>query len=272
MNQIEPASAVLLLDFGYIDYHRQTSVNDDISQRHIGRQVLLEHCMGDFGDTTLSLVKELTEIGANHVVLLMRHSAREFVVGRHDLDNPLTPEGRQLATRFGEQLPKDFTLRAYSSPVERCMETAKLILDAHQEHGGESIRLRPVEALGVFYVLDQQKMFKSMQAHAAQGSRFLEHWYAGKVDPDIMMPAAVAAQTVAAVATAKFKQRIAEYQLDIMVSHDMTLYTIRDQVLRQSHEAFGDVNFLDAVAFYQLGEHTYIKSQHADGIILNHPG
>jgi broad specificity phosphatase PhoE len=222
------------------------------------------------GDTALSLVNELMDLGVNHVVLLMRHSAREFVEGRHDLDNPLTDEGRHLATRFGQKLPKNFLLRAYASPVERCMETARIILDAHKEQGGSSTRLRPVEALGVFYVLDQQKMFRSMQAHAASGSRFLEHWYAGNLDADIMMPADLAAQTVATVAITKFQQRVAEHQLDILVSHDMTLYTLRNQLLRQSYEALGEVNFLDAIAFYQLGEKTYIRSHHGDGILLNH--
>ncbi len=225
--------------------------------------------MSEFGDTTLSLVEELTDLGANHVVLLMRHSAREFVEGRHDLDNPLTPEGRQLAAHFGKRLPKHFLLRAYASPVERCMETAKIILDAHDEHGGPSTRLRPVEALGIFYVLDQQKMFKSMQAH---GDRFLEHWYAGKIDADIMMPANVAAETLAAVALAKFRQRVAEYQLDILVSHDWTLYTLRDQLLSQNFNLYGEVNFLDGIAFYQLGEQSYIRSHHGDGILLNRPG
>lgn len=228
--------------------------------------------MPHFGDTTISLVKELADLGVNHLVLLIRHSAREFVEGRHDLDNPLTPEGRQLATRLGEKLPKQFLMRAYASPVERCMETAQIILDAHSDMGGASTRLRPVEALGVFYVLDQQKMFRSMQALTAKGDRFLEQWYAGKIAADIMMPAAIAAETVTSVAKAKLRQRVADYQLDLMVSHDMTLYTIRDQLLQQGYDSHGEVNFLDAVAFYEVGEQIHIKSHLGDSILLSRPG
>ena len=51
----------------------------------------------EYGDSTLALVAEVLAEGVEHAVLLMRHSAREFEPGRHDLENPLTDEGRDLA-------------------------------------------------------------------------------------------------------------------------------------------------------------------------------
>ena len=49
------------------------------------------------GDSTVELVKEVSDRGVDYIVLLMRHSAREYAPGKHDLLNPLTDEGRVLA-------------------------------------------------------------------------------------------------------------------------------------------------------------------------------
>ena len=79
--------------------------------------------MATNGDETVRLIESAFDAGARHVGLLMRHSAREFVPGRHDLENPLTDEGRALAERMGASLPKDLLVRGYASPAERCLRT-----------------------------------------------------------------------------------------------------------------------------------------------------
>src|SRR5512139_2147999 len=163
--------------------------------------------MDEYGDATVRLVESALAAGARHVGLLMRHSAREFVPGRHDLENPLTDEGRVLAERMGAALPKDLVVRGYASPAERCVETAALVLRGHETGGGRVARHRPVEGLGVFYVLDHMRMFRAMQA--AQGLvGFLERWFAGDAPADVMMPADLAARLVARVVTEKLQQPI----------------------------------------------------------------
>ncbi|MFU8814903.1 MAG: histidine phosphatase family protein, partial [Pseudomonadales bacterium] len=123
--------------------------------------------MEKYGAATLDLVERVLGRGIDHAVVLMRHSAREFAPDVHDLDNPLTAEGRELALDLGASLPKHLLVRAYASPPERCMETAALLLDGHRRDGGPATRHRPLEALSVFYALDQMKMWKGM--HAAGG-------------------------------------------------------------------------------------------------------
>ena len=95
-----------------------------------------------FGDATIETVRELVASGADHIALLMRHSAREFNKNVHDLVNPLTEEGRDLSRRLGEALPKSHTLRGYASPPGRCIETAQLALLGHASKGGEATRVR----------------------------------------------------------------------------------------------------------------------------------
>ena len=71
------------------------------------------------GETTVELVEQLTNEGVEHIVLLMRHSAREYAPGKHDLLNPLTDEGRDLARDMGKRLPTGLVVRGYTSPAER---------------------------------------------------------------------------------------------------------------------------------------------------------
>lgn len=220
------------------------------------------------GETTLGLIEDVLESGATHLVLLMRHSEREFAPDKHDLLNPLTDEGRDLAASMGKRLPKSLTLRGYASPAERCVETAELILAGHAGHGGKATRSRPAEALGVFYILDQMRMFKAMQAAGGQVP-LLESWFRGEVGADTMIPADIAARLVAGFAATKLNDSIATPQLDVLVSHDMTLYTIRDRLLGQPASLVGEVHFLDGIVIYKHGDQLFIHSHHGAPVALD---
>ena len=220
------------------------------------------------GTTTLQLIEDVLDRGAIHVALLMRHSAREFATGKHDLLNPLTDEGRELARQLGAQLPAELLIRGYSSPAERCVETGDLILEGHAGKGGKVTRNRPAEALGVFYILDQIRMYMVMQAAGGQVP-MLEKWFRGEVGLDTMMPPDLAAGMVAGFAASKLDDRLAEPQLDLLVSHDMTLFTVRDRLLGQKAADVGDVHFLDGIAVYRLDGQLLIQSHHGEAVPLS---
>ena len=219
------------------------------------------------GETTLQLINELVKEGAEHIVLLMRHSAREYEPGRHDLLNPLTDEGRELARRLGGAIPKSLNLRGYSSPAERCVETATLIMHAHQEVGGSATRNRVVEGLGVFYVLDQMKMFMAMQ-EAGSMINFQKNWFSENVTPDILMPARASAEIIARLALEKLKEKPERPQLELLVSHDFTIYLLKDQLLGQDSSRFPDVIYLDGLAFFERDGKTFIQSHHEPAMEL----
>jgi broad specificity phosphatase PhoE len=222
----------------------------------------------EYGDSALALVAEVLAEGVEHAVLLMRHSAREFEPGRHDLENPLTDEGRDLARRMGSGIDKRLRLRGYASPAERCVETTALILEGHRDGGGEATRYRAVEALGVFYVLDQMKMFKAMTAADGQ-LEFLERWYRGELAGDVMIPADVAARLAARVAAEKLNQPLGGPQLDVCVSHDMTLYLVRDRLLGERSAELGEVRFLDALIMYNDGDKTILRSHRGNSAAID---
>ncbi len=202
-----------------------------------------------YGDATRALLDDVYGQGVRHAVALMRHSAREYTPGKHDLDNPLTAEGRAYAQQLGARLPAQLTVRGYSSPPERCMETAALILQGYAQGGGLVTRHRPVEGLGVFYALDQMKMWKVMQDGGGQVP-FLNAWFRGEVPDDAMIPADLAAKLVLRVVAEKLRAPVADKQLDVCVSHDLTLYLVRDRVLRQAPE-LSEIRYLDALVAYE---------------------
>lgn len=219
------------------------------------------------GENTLKLVNDLFNQGTEHIILLMRHSAREYEPGRHDLLNPLTEEGRMLAKDLGRKLPKSVIIRGYTSPAERCVDTAEQIMAGHKENGGQVMRNRVVEALGVFYVLDQMKMFMAMQA-AGGLVGFQRQWFSGEVSPDILMPADLSANVIAGLAKEKLKEKLSEHRLDLMVSHDFTLYLLKHQLLGQDSERYPNVIYLDGIAIFERDGRTYIQSHHEAAVEL----
>jgi hypothetical protein len=213
-----------------------------------------------YGLATAELVAEAYASGVDRAVLLMRHSARTFRRDIHDLENPLTDHGRALSARLGEALPKDVHLRGYASPPERCMETARLVIDAHAGAGGSAGRTRPVEALGVFYALDQQRMWKGL-SQAESLPSYVGEWFAGAVPEDAMMPAGLAVRMILTVLAGKLRAPGEARQLDLCVSHDMTVYTVRHGTgLEPVHGP--PVEFLDGLLLCERDGALSLRSQH----------
>jgi broad specificity phosphatase PhoE len=215
-----------------------------------------------YGEDSLRLLNAIAGRGVDRAVAIMRHSAREFAPGVHDLENPLTPVGRELARRFGSGLPKAYTVRAYASPPERCMETAALAIAGHREAGGAATRHRPLEALGVFYALDQMKMWKGLSDTGGLVA-YLDGWIAGRVPADTMIPAELAARLVLRVLSDKLRAPVAERQIDLCVSHDMTLYLLRHLLLGEPVSG-PEVRFLDALVLYEADGTLWMTSHHGN--------
>lgn len=206
-------------------------------------------------------LRDLHEAGVCRILALVRHAEREFATDVHDLENPLTDAGRAAAAGFGEALPPETHVRAYASPAERCLETAALALEAHRKRGGPASRHRPVEGLGVFYILDQRKMWRAMQDHQAGNAGFLEDWFRDRLEPDIMLPARTAAAAVMRLcATRLVRPSVDGPSLDLCVTHDMTLYLVRDRVLGLDRATAGEIPFLDGVILFEQDGEILVKS------------
>ena len=215
--------------------------------------------MSEFGDTTLALLRELESEGVERLGVIMRHSARTFIPGIHDLENELTDEGREYARAFGRKLPKSYLVRAYASPPRRCVETSELILIGHLEASGEATRTRPMEGLGVFYVLDQMKLFRIMKSSPDSG-HFLGKWLAGELGRDVVIQAPLAAQVLMDALAKKISERADESLLDVFVSHDLTLHLLKACILGEQPEDTGPVEFLEGIVMYFQDEDLVVRS------------
>ena len=71
--------------------------------------------LGDYGLETVKMIKDRFTKGVDRGVLLMRHSAREYRRDIHDLQNPLTEQGRDLSLRMGDMLGPDLNMRGFAS-------------------------------------------------------------------------------------------------------------------------------------------------------------
>jgi broad specificity phosphatase PhoE len=225
-----------------------------------------------YGLTMARALRELREAGVHRAVALVRHSEREFDPDRHDLEIPLTEQGRAHASAFGMALPRDVFLRVYASPVPRCMETAALALEGHRAGGGESGRHRPVEGLGLFYILDQMKMFRAMTSAGADGRSFLRDWFDGGLAPDIMIPPRVSAAVMVRLLLAKLEQQSTREQptLDLCISHDISIFLLKDQVLGLRHEQYGEIEFLDGVALFEREGDVWMWDRQVPPVSLKH--
>lgn len=211
-----------------------------------------------YGEQSVELVRRIVETGVAQVALITRHSVREFNRDVHDLVNPLTDEGRQHSRLFGNALPKQLSIRGYASPPERCMETARLAIEAHGVAGGRAGATRPVESLGVFYALDQIKMWKALQASNGLGG-FITRWAAGDVPGDAMIPADDAARLIVRSSLARLRSGAGADHLDLCVTHDMTILLLRDRLLGEA-AADHPVDFLDALALWEDGDRVFLQS------------
>jgi hypothetical protein len=144
------------------------------------------------------------------------------------------------------------------------METAQLAISAYEQSGGVGTRTRPVEALGVFYALDQQKMWKGLTL--ADGlADYVGQWFANDVPTDAMMPADLAVQMVLRVLAGKLHEHSDKSQLDLCVTHDMTVYTVRHGVGLENLEG-PKVEYLDGLLLFERDGKHWMRSQHGSEV------
>jgi hypothetical protein len=182
--------------------------------------------------------------------LLIRHAERgpipDPTLG-HDV--PLTDKGREDARALGRQLARHARVRARHSPVPRCAETARLIVDGTLEAGGEGELLGPHDALGGVYMVRPRE---ALLAARDLGAAFLRHWFDGDLRPGLVVPRARAARLV--LASANEGVRHGPGDLVVSVTHDWNLLAAREEFFGLRHEEAGWIGYLDGIALGQAGD------------------
>ncbi len=158
------------------------------------------------------------------LILVLRHSHRDepkILEKLHKLR--LTPQGHAIAKKFGENLPKNRSLRLFHSRIWRCEETAEDIHEGFKNIGGKSElkgEFAPLYDIGINYrsFLEQFKNYHFRE--------ILLRWAAGFYLPEEWTPLIPYCQNAAHLIWNQLKDA-PEKGLDIYVTHDWHLMTFR---------------------------------------------
>ncbi len=198
------------------------------------------------GHTLLETLRSLP-VHANAAAFL-RHAERFPILA--DTDHrlaELTPNGHAAAEAFGTRIEGFDRVRIFHSPVKRCRQTAEGIARGWASRGGVVEIVGAADALGVDYILDPAEAARLATEH---GDHFIRLWFSGQVGPAVIR----GAEQIAARKLAHLTERLHEpcaqgRRLDLHVSHDWNILTLRELLCGVRHEEAGWLNFLDGVAF-----------------------
>jgi hypothetical protein len=182
--------------------------------------------------------------------VLVRHAERGPI---HDPtlghDVPLTDRGREdaraLGGEFGARAP---LVIARHSPVPRCEETARLVVEGASVLGAAATLAGPVEALGGVYMIRAREALEVARDH---GHVFPRLWFDGSLPSGLVVPRARGATLVVASALVHLSTEPAA--LAVSVTHDWNLMLVREEFFNIRHENVGWPGFLDGIAVARDG-------------------
>jgi len=159
------------------------------------------------------------------IILILRHSHRNEPKGLEKAQKlRLTPQGHEIAKRFGENLPSDRPITLFHSIIWRCEETAIDIHEGFKKIGGKGEikgELLPLQSVGIAerdFFLDE---FKNVPFFD-----IFYRWVVGFYNPDIWTPFMEYCQSTAQMFLDQVKSS-PENGLNIFVTHDMNTMALR---------------------------------------------
>jgi broad specificity phosphatase PhoE len=215
---------------------------------------------------TIETIQTLLDRGIQSMAVMMRHSDRFY--HKDPMMEPfmgLNAAGKTYAYDMGQALP-DLEPRLFASHFGRCIETAYLIDKGYTRSRGASLpHTQTCDLLTPFYIKDIKKALTIMMD---TGSRpFIRAWFNHEIAVDIMENP----ETTADMLTDFMKEQLSEVsdnQIAVCVSHDWNIYPIREFKLGLTHEAAGDVGYLDGIVFFQEKGQTFAVSRQAGPIAV----
>ncbi len=193
-----------------------------------------------------AFAKEITE--KNPLGVVLRHSVREEIVDHREpwLAN-LTEEGREWARLLGTLLPVNRKVCFFSSPIERCVETASLIGAGLASVGGEVLFVQPVNSLADMFADSVEASLDAVQELTPK--TFFTEWVNESIklansedDFGPIIPIKEAKMISIIEARRKFREELFAIAnpncLNIFLTHDYHL-----NILRDDYKSLVDPNF-----------------------------
>ena len=216
----------------------------------------------------MAVINDLHRKGVKKYVVLMRHAERPIDTAENDLAMKLTEDGKQAAYEFGRSLPSDSLIRFFSSPVDRCIETAVLIEKGCLANEGETQPNTTMDVLYAFFIKDLLKADQLLYAmmEAGEWSDFFRNWFDGEYSPELMEAGPQAAQTLME-ALLGLLQGSSEGG-NICISHDINLFLIKEYYLGLKPEDHEYIQFMEGVIIYEWDDDYYIVNHQTDAKIV----
>ncbi len=195
------------------------------------------------------LLEWIKQIDSNEMAVLLRHPPRGEPKDREEgyASIPLTPEGEKMAFELGRELSKDALVRVFHSPIPRCKETARCMIEGIASRGGSAVLMGERDFLGPQFITGPKDMGAMIGKIGESG--FAREWLNRKLDKRIMDdPYNVASNVINGLVTS-LQEKNDLCRIDIHVTHDWNILPVRDLLLNVRHEAMGWPDYLDGVVF-----------------------
>lgn len=158
------------------------------------------------------------------IILILRHSQRKESENKEEIPKlDLTSQGYKMAREFGKRLPNNRPIRLFYSPLRRCRETARLILEGFRSNSGVGVskgHLKPLYGPGAS--LD----FHTDESVKCNKEQFIFRWAAGLYSEDLIDPFILYCANIAEIILKNMNDAPSKC-IDIYVTHDIFLMSLR---------------------------------------------
>ena len=216
---------------------------------------------------TLDLITRLKSSGIDRMALILRHSHRHF--GQDSAKEPflgLTKAGKAHAFELGTWLPASLRPCFFSSVFGRCIETAYLMDKGYAHAHGTALDHNVLAfPLAPFYVKDMPKSLELLSR--LKTPAFLRAWFNNEIDESIMENP----HQTTRIITDFLKERLTRLntgEIAICISHDWSLFPLKEFKLNQPHETWGTIGFMEAVAVYEKNDRSFMAGCQGEPVQL----
>ena len=218
-------------------------------------------------EQTINTINKTVDQGADKISVLIRHSDRFF--SKEVKSEPfmgLTEKGKSFAFDFGLQLRSNPIPRLCSSFIGRCIETAYLIDKGFTKQNSIALDHNYLtDILGPLFVKDVEKTIKLAQNQ--ETNIFLREWFDKRIDESIMEDPEKTSDNLSEFMVDQIKS-LKNNQIALCISHDWSIFPIKEFKMNLKHEISGDVGYLDGLIFFEKDNKYYITNYQSDPILL----
>ncbi len=177
--------------------------------------------------------------------LIVRHAERTS--RESGLDLQLTEKGRQEAEAFGRQLVRYDRLRLYYSPNHRCHDTAQAIAESARQTGAHIIAFQEDEYLDWITCFIEDKC---MSIAERRNRSIIRSLFSRATIRNIIERSFGGSDKVMRHLVQRTLEDNSPGVLDVNVSHDWDILTLRENYLGMRFEEYGLIDFLDGLVLF----------------------